>query len=134
MEPAVEREAATVIATAQLLLVPGSVDDERAAMRAHVRERVHAVLSVAREKERFVEGPRQQRERIDLSRDLHDIVVRDVLPGARENAVLLRAKKYRIGIHASRQRARDADIRIDRECGIDRSPFAHRSGCYRTHP
>ena len=58
MEPAVEREATTVIATAQLLFVPGSVDDERAAMRAHVRERMQAVLCVAREKERLVERAR----------------------------------------------------------------------------
>jgi len=55
MEPAIQSEATAVIAAAQLLLVSCSIDHERPAMRAHVRERMHLVLRVAREEERLIE-------------------------------------------------------------------------------
>jgi hypothetical protein len=93
IEPAVEREAATVIAAAQLLLVPGSVDDERAAMRAHVESACTRSCVSRVSKERLIEGARQQREGIELPSHAHDIVVRGLLPGAREHAAVLRAKK-----------------------------------------
>jgi len=88
-------------------------------------------MRVARKKERLIDAARQQREGIDLTRHAHDIVVRGVLPGAREYPVLLRAKKCQIGIHTSRQRARDTDIRIDRELEFR---FVHLCRCYRTQP
>ena len=57
MKAAVEREAPSVIAAAQLLLVSCSIDNERAAMRADIRERMDAVLRVTREEQRLVETP-----------------------------------------------------------------------------
>jgi len=46
------------------------------------------------------------------------------------HALALRAEKYRIGIHASRQRSRLADIRVDEyEFGFARFRFVHRRGC-----
>ena len=93
MEAAVERETPSVIAAAQLLLVSRSLDDERAAMRAHIGERMNLITCVAREKERLVKGARQERERMDLARDFHDIVMRRVLPRSREHAVALNAER-----------------------------------------
>src|SRR5688500_9393469 len=95
---------------------------------------MHAVLRVTREEQRLVESPGQQRERIDLARDLHDIVVRRVLPGPREYASLLRAKQCWIGIDASRQRLRDADISIDAELRFRSFRSVHRCGCYASYP
>jgi len=104
MEPAVEREAPTVITAAQLLLVPRPVNDEGCRDACNVRERMKGVLRVACEKQRLVERARQEGEGKDLAGDLHDIVVRRVLPRPREHAVTLRAEEYRIGIRTSRQR------------------------------
>src|SRR5688500_14904535 len=89
---------------------------------------MHAVLRVTREEQRLVESAGQKRERIDLPRDLHHIVVRRVLPGPREYSALLRAKDRWIGIHASGQRSRDANVWIDAELIFRSLRFVHR--CY----
>src|SRR5438093_11922251 len=73
------------------------------------------VLLVAREKERLVERTRQERERIDLARDLHEVVVTDVVPCAREETIALQPEDLGIGVDARRKRSRLADVRIDLE-------------------
>jgi len=87
-------------------------------VRAHVGEAVDPVARVAREHERLVERAWYERERVDLPRDLHEVVVTGVLPGAREHAVALRAEELGIGVHARRQRARNADVGVDLECRV----------------
>ena len=90
MKAAVEGEPPAVVAAPQLLLVAGAIDDDRPAMRAHIRNAVDLVLLISREKERLIERAWQQREWVDLPRDLHEVVVSGVVPRAREDAVALK--------------------------------------------
>ena len=117
---AIECEAAAVVAAAELLLVTGSFDDERPAMRADVGKAMDLVLLIAREKERLVEGTGKQRERMDLPCDLDEVVVTGVVPRSREETVALQVEDLGIGVHPGRKRSRDADVRIDLE-----QPIAH---------
>jgi hypothetical protein len=59
-EPAVEREAPAVVAAAQELLHARLLADDRAAVRAHVRDAVHAVVAIAREQQWLVERALEQ--------------------------------------------------------------------------
>src|SRR5439155_63111 len=115
MEAPVEREPAPVVAAAELRLVAGALDDEGAAMRAHVGQAMDLVVRVAREEQGLVQRARQQRERVDLACHLDDLVVSGPLPRAREDALALGAEDLRIGVHARGQRASDADVRVDGE-------------------
>ena len=63
MEAPVEREPAPVVAAAELRLVAGALDDEGAAMRAHVGQAMDLVVRVAREEQGLVQRARQQRAR-----------------------------------------------------------------------
>src|SRR5438046_10697393 len=94
METAVEGESPAVVSAPQLLLVAGAIDDDRAAMRAHIRNAVDLILLISREKERLIESARQEREWVDLPRDLHEVVVSGVVPRAREDA---RSEERRVG-------------------------------------
>src|SRR6185437_8384320 len=124
MKAAVQREAAAVVPAAQLLLVARALDDERAAMRAHVRNAMDLVLLIARQEKWLVERAGQQRERVDLPRDLHEIVVAGVVPRARKDAIALKPEDLGIGIDARRKRSRDANVGVDIEQRI-----AHRGRC-----
>ena len=55
VKAAVEGEPPAVVAAPQLLLVAGAIDDDRPAMRAHIRNAVDLVLLISREKERLIE-------------------------------------------------------------------------------
>jgi hypothetical protein len=87
VEAAVEREASAVVPAAQLLARGRALDNDGPAMRAHVRHAVEPVLLVPGQQERLVEGARKQRERIQLPRDFHEVVVPRVTPGAREETI-----------------------------------------------
>ena len=124
VESPVEREAPAVVTAAELLLVTGAFDDERPAMRAHVRDAVDLVLLISRQQKRLVERTREQRERMDLPRDLHQIVVTGVVPRAREEPIALKPEDLGIGVHARGQGSRHADVGVDLEQRI-----AHRGRC-----
>jgi hypothetical protein len=52
------------------------------------------------------------------------------LPRSREHEVALRAEERPIRVRASRQRSRDADVRIDLECRFGSFRSIHRCGRY----
>ena len=84
-------------------------------MGADVRQAVDFVLLIPREKERLVERTGEQRERMDLPCDLHEVVVTRVLPRPRKDAIALEPEDLGIGVHASWKRSRDADVGVDLE-------------------
>ena len=115
METPVQLEAASVIPAAQLLLVPRAFHDQRPAVRADIRHAMDRVCAVPREKERLIQCARHEREGEDLPGDPHDLVVRGVVPRPSEHQVALRAEELGVRIHATGQRARDADVGVDVE-------------------
>src|SRR5438445_5629246 len=73
------------------------------------------VLLIARQEERLVERTRQERERMDLARDLHEVVGTDIVPRAREQTIALQPEDLGIGVDARRKRSRHADVGVDLE-------------------
>jgi hypothetical protein len=88
MKAPVQMELPSVVAAAKV--GPGdavSFADERAAVRADVREAVQPILAIPDEDEGLVDEPLEPEKRVDLARDLHRIEIADQLPAPREDAL-----------------------------------------------
>jgi len=88
-------------------------------MRAHVGKAADAIGRIAGQEERLLEGAGQEREWIDLSDDLHEVVVPRVMPRTGEDALALRFEDLGVRVDTCRKRPRDADVLVDVDVAHD---------------